>query len=194
MKCLSALSAIATLGLVSCETTTSPLSSSGFDPLGSPGAQINSTTPTASTFKGGQFVRAAMDNTAFFKARPNGSANADKLLPRSTSMKVISESDSYLKVELDSGEIGYVPSVMVEDPNAIATTQATAPGEYQIYPPLPVTGVGEPLPVIGTNELPPDSSIPTIIDPNAPPSTAQVPPVTPQTENFAAPATPEKKE
>ncbi len=194
MKCLSALSAIAILGLVGCETTTGPLSGSGFDPLGSPGAQISTTTPAATTFKGGQFVRAAMDNTAFFKARPSGSADADKLLTRNTSMKVISESDSYLKVELDSGEIGFVPSVMVEDPNAVATPQTTATGEYQIYPPLPVTGVGEPLPVIGTNELPPDSSIPTIIDPNAPPSTVPVPPVLPQTENFAAPVTPEKKE
>lgn len=156
---------------------------------------MSSTAPTTSTFKGGQFVRAAMDNTAFFKERPNGSADADKLLARSTSMKVISESDSYLKVELDSGEIGYVPSVMVEDPNAaIAATPTVGTGEYQIYPPLPTTGEGEPLPVIGTSELPPDSSIPTIIDPNAPPSTAPVPAVTPTPESFATPAPAPKAE
>ena len=41
-------------------------------------------------FAAGQFVRAVMDNTAFFKERPKGDADADKLLARGTSMKVIS--------------------------------------------------------------------------------------------------------
>ena len=79
-----------------------------------------------------------MDNTAFFKNRPKGDADADKLLVRGTSMKVISTADSYVKVELDSGEVGFVPSVMLEDPNAAAhgTASRCNPDEFQVYPPV----------------------------------------------------------
>ena len=71
-------------------------------------------------FSAGQFVRACVDNTAFYLKRPKGDADADKLLRRGASMKVISASGDYLKVELDSGEVGFVPPVMVEG-SAIAT-------------------------------------------------------------------------
>ena len=126
-----------------------------------------------------------MDNTAFFKNRPKGDAEADKLLPRSTSMKVITTSGSYVKVELDNGEIGFVPSVMVEDPSTVSQLPITPPGEFQVYPPLPQSGMGEPLPMLDPTGLPPDGSIPTIIDPDAP--AVPVPPVTPTTDTFAAP-------
>jgi hypothetical protein len=165
------LSAVAALALANCSTSTGLVGNSSSDPLESPGGNLAALTAPTSQFKGGQFVRAAMDNTAFFKVRPSGSADADKLLPRGTSMKFISESDNYVKVELDSGEIGHVPAVMIEDPQAASaavTAPTTAPGEYQIYPPLPVTGLGEPLPVIDPNGLPPESAIPTVIDPAAP--------------------------
>jgi hypothetical protein len=131
-----------------------------------------------------------MDNTAFFKTRPKGEADADKLLTRGTSMKVISTSDSYLKVELDSGEVGFVPSVMLEDPNVAAQVPITAPGEYQVYPPLPGSGIGQPLPVVDPAGMPPEGAIPTVIDPDAPAATAPVAPVTPLTDQFAAPVPP----
>src|SRR6478735_5226715 len=137
MKCLPALSAIATITLVACDTMTGPITSGDFDPLRPPGGNIHNPGALASpTFKAGQFVRASMDNTAFFKVRPNGDADADKLLSRGTSMKVISASSSYMKVELDSGEVGFVPAIMLEDPNAVQPA-TTNPGEYQVYPPLP---------------------------------------------------------
>lgn len=103
-------------------------------------------------------------------------------------MKVISTSDSYVKVELDSGEVGFVPSVMLEDPNAAAQTPTTAPGEYQVYPPLP--GSGQPLPIIDPSALPPEGAIPTVIDPDAPAATAPIPPVTPPVDTFPAPVPP----
>jgi len=192
MKCTPALSLVAVLSLAACDTMTTPLSSGGYDPLGPPGGKINSSAvDTGPIFKAGQFVRAAMDNTALFKVRPKGDADADKLLKRGTSMKVISTSGSYVKVELDSGEIGFVPSVMVEDPNAVPATQIASPGEYQVYPPLPGAGMGEPLPTIDPTGLPPEGAIPTVIDPGATVPTTPVPPVTPATgETFPAPTVP----
>ena len=137
-------------------------------------------------FTAGEFVRASMDNTAFFKNRPKGDGDADKLLKRGTSMKVISTSGSYVKVELDSGEVGFIPAIMLENPNAIAPTGS--PNEYQVYPPLN-TGVGEPLPPLDPAGLPPEGSIPTVIDPDAPAVLTPVPPVTPTTDTFPAPTT-----
>lgn len=192
MKCIPALSAIAVLSLVACDTMTGPITSGDFDPLRPPGGNIGSAAKTTPTFKAGQFVRAAMDNTAFFKVRPKGDADADKLLARGTSMKVISYSGSYVKVELDSGEIGFIPSIMLEDPNAVTNqTPLTNPGEYQVYPPLPGgSGIGGPLPVIDPAGLPPEGAIPTVIDPDAPANNAPVPPVTPTTDTFPTPVAP----
>ena len=187
MKCIPAFSAIAVLGLAACDTMTRPITSGDFDPLRPPGGNRSPSASASPSFKAGQFVRSTMDNTAFFKVRPNGDADADKLLKRGTSMKVISTSGSYVKVELDSGEIGFVPSVMLENPNTAPQTLPTAPGEYQVYPPLPGAGSGEPLPVIDPRGLPPEGAIPTVIDPDAPNAAAPVPPVTPTTDTFPAP-------
>lgn len=168
---------------------TSPITSGDFDPLRPPGSNSNASVAPVANFSAGQFVRAAMDNTAFFKARPNGDADADKLLKRGTSMKVVSLSGTYLKVELDTGEVGFVPSVMMENPNATPGAITTAPGQYQIYPPIN-TGMGQPLPIIDPAGLPPDGAIPTVIDPDAPAIQQPVPPVTPTTDQFATPVPP----
>lgn len=190
MKCIPALSAFAVLGLVSCDTMTAPISSGDFDPLRPPGGNVGSNVNTTPAFKPGQMVRASMNNTAFFKAKPKGDGDADKLLPQGSGMKVVSFSGSYVKVELDSGEVGFVPTVMLEDPNAASAVPTTNPGEYQVYPPLPGTGVGEPLPPLDPTGLPPDGAIPTVIDPDAPAPTTPVPPVTPNSETFPAPVEP----
>ncbi len=167
-----------------------PITSGDFDPLRPPGGNMGTPTAAATTFSAGQFVRATMDSTAFFKNRPKGDADADKLLPRGTSMKVVSTSGSYIKVELDSGEVGFVPTVMVEDPNAAPKTATTNPGEFQVYPPLN-TGVGEPLPVIDPAGLPPEGAIPTVIDPDAPAIQTPVPTTTtPSPDQFATPVPP----
>jgi hypothetical protein len=190
MKCISALSIMAIFGLVACDNMTGPISSGDFDPLRPPGSNYRRDSSMTPTFSAGQFVHAAMDNTAFFKVRPKGDADPDKLLKRATSMKVISNSDSYVKVELDSGEVGFVPTVMLENPNAPTSSTLTGPGQYQVYPPLPdggMTGVGEPLPAFDPKGLPPEGAIPTVIDPDAPNNTAPVPPVTPTTDKFPTP-------
>ena len=185
MKCFLALPASVVLGLASCDTMNQPITSGDFDPLRPPGSNLPSSTPMGPAYSAGQFVRAALDNTAFFKSRPKGDMDADKLLPRGTSMKVISTADTYVKVELDSGEVGFVPAIMVEDPNAVPVTSGVNPGEYQVYP--PVGTYGEPLPPLDPTGLPPDGAIPTVIDPEAPSVTTPVPPVTTPTETFPTP-------
>lgn len=186
MKRIYILSSVVVLGLSACEDMDRPITSGEFDPLSTPGQQA---TPqlNSPSIAAGQFVRAAMDNTAFFKVRPKGEADADKLLARGTSMKVVSSSDSYVKVELDSGEIGWVPRIMVEDPNMPSAQNepfgATNPGEFQVYP--PIDGM---LPAISPGDLPPEGAIPTVIDPDAPASDVPVPQVTVPGDDFSAPA------
>ena len=177
MKRTSGIFSVVALGLTACDTMNQPITSGDFDPLRPPGGNMP-TTNTGAVFPAGQFVRAAMDNTAFFKTRPKGDMDADKLISRGTSMKVISSSDSYVKVELDSGEIGFVPAVMLENPNAAARTNVTNPGEFQVYPPLGNDSL--PLPTVTPGGQPPEGSIPTVIDPDAPAVT----------EPFAAPPEP----
>lgn len=189
MKCIPALSAIAAVSLVACDTMNTPINSGGFDPLSAPGSERGKSLTAAPTFSAGEFVRASMDNTAFFKAKPNGDADADRLLARGTSMKVISNSGSYVKVELDSGDIGFVPSVMLENPNATPPAPMPGTNEYQVYPPLPGSGAVQPLPPIDPGGLPPEGAIPTVIDPDAPSTNTPVPPVTPTTDTFPAPET-----
>lgn len=181
MNFTMALTAVAVLGLAACETMTGPITGGDFDPLQVPGSNTTTTVSTGPSYKAGQFVRTSMDNTAFFKTRPKGDADADKLLTRATSMKVITISGTYVKVELDSGEVGFVPTIMVEDPNATPDPMMTAnPGEFQVYPPLS-TDFQTPLPIIDPAGLPPEGAIPTVIDPEAPVTVvpATPPPVTP---------------
>lgn len=166
MKWILAFCPVVVIGLAGCDSMTGPITSGDFDPLRPPGSRSSFNTQAAPQFPAGQFVRAAINNTAFFKNRPKSEGDADKLLTFGTSMKVISHDDSYVKVELDSGEVGYVPAVMLEDPNAAQTAPVTNPGEFQVYPPL--DGNGQPFPALPAGALPPEGSIPTVIDPDAP--------------------------
>jgi hypothetical protein len=173
MKRTSVFFAVIVLGLVGCDTMTRPITSGDFDPLRPPGSGNYASTNTGAVFSAGKFVRTIMDNAAFFKTRPKGDGDADQLLKRGTMMKVISNSESYVKVELDSGEVGFVPTVMLEDPNAVQTGPVTRPGEIQVYPPL--DGNGQAFPAVPPGQQPPEGSIPTIIDPDAPTPTEPLP-------------------
>ena len=158
-------SAAVLIGLTACNTMNQPISTGAFDPLHTPGTGETRVVAAGPAFTAGQFVSAVMNNTAFFSKRPKGDADADKLLPRGTSMKVISSDESYIRAELDSGEIGWVPVVMVEDPNSASGTNAAFdagnPNEIQVYP--PIGG----LPPIEPAGLPPEGAIPTVIEPDA---------------------------
>ena len=96
----------------------------------------------------GQFVSTVIDNASFFNDLPMGEAMPDLLLPKYTSVRVITPGDGYCKVELDNGQVGYVQSAHM------AAQQAAVPGG----------GTGRSLPVSGGTER-----IPTLIDPHLPP-------------------------
>jgi hypothetical protein len=160
--------------LASCGTMNEPIGFGSVDPLRTPGSDSNLQLADTDNFSAGQFVQAAVGNTAFFSKRPKGETHADKLLQKGTSMKVISSIDSYLKVELDSGEIGFVPSVMVEGSTGTSEAPPINSNEIQLYP--PVYGAGQPLPPVAPAEQPPAGAIPTVIDPDAP-STNTAPPI-----------------
>lgn len=170
------------LFLASCET--GELTTGGdFDPLTAPGSG-RSARVAQTGLRPGSFVRTIMDNAAFFLNRPKGDAQADRQLPANTEMKVISDDGSFVKVELNSGEVGYVPSVLVTDQSA-AAAPATSPDAIQIYPPAPGTlPSGLPDPGIPT--------IPPVIDPDAPvnPDLPPVPDVPPVPAGEAPPVPP----
>jgi hypothetical protein len=132
------------------------LSDSGFDPLSSPGSSLK-TAPATPTYKQGQWVETSMPNATFFKAFPKGVVVADKVLPVATPMKVVSSRETYLKVELDSGDIGYVPAIMVAGrssaeggqpgsgvPNYGPVPSPVEPGivPFGIAPPPEIPGLG----------------------------------------------------
>lgn len=165
----------ASLLLASCgafNNLNRPLSGD-FDPLSPPGgstATQQGAAVVAPTYTAGQWVETAMANAAFFRNVPKGNARADKVLPAATPMKVVSTKDTYVKVELDTGEVGYVPEIMV-----IARGLATPPPVAPDYSPIP---------------LPVD---PALGDPSAEPAPAPgpgVPPVLPDVPSPAPPGPP----
>ncbi len=104
---------------ISCESLNQPLSnSSGFDPLGTPGAQSTReiVKDTGPRFSAGSFVNTSIPDSAFFRSVPRGNASADRLLSSGESVKVIGQEKSYVKVELEDGSIGYIPSMMLAEP------------------------------------------------------------------------------
>ena len=165
------------LVLASCETG-EVVTGGSFDPLVAPGS---GRTPVASRsgYKPGSFVRTNMDNVAFFSKRPKGDVSAEKQLAGNTEMKVISDDGTYLKGELNTGEVGWVLSIQVTDQNSALPAVGSA-NEFQVYPP---TGDVIPLPQDGT--VPP---IPPVIDPTIP----EVPagPVAPDVPSLEDPSVP----
>lgn len=169
-----------------CETMNAPITGGDFNPLSAPGANRRQEPTGNSGFSPGQYVSTGMDNTAFFLKRPSGNADADKMLKVNTRVKVVASDNSYVKVELDSGEVGYVSPLMLVDPNAPAAVIPGSPGEVQVYPPLPHGGVDS-VPIVPPSEAPPGGAIPSVIDPAAPPNEV---PAAPPESTGVAPVTP----
>ncbi|MEN8695337.1 MAG: hypothetical protein ACN4GG_03595 [Akkermansiaceae bacterium] len=127
----------AALGFVSCgaiKNVQLPLGDQGsFDPLSGPGNHSSSSSSSSNLnaassarFTSGQWIETSMPNSTFFSSIPKGDASADKVLQVGAPLKYISTKGSYLKVELDSGDVGYVPEIMVTD-RAATTSLPTIP-------------------------------------------------------------------
>ena len=163
------LSALA-LALSSCGGGGS-FNGGGYDPLNAAGGGGSGVGVVDTGFRPGSFVKTSMDNAAFFKNKPDGNANADKTLPANTPMKVISTAGSYVKVELDSGEVGWVLDVqLIDQGGPQGPVDPALDGAVQVWP--PATG-GYP-PIADPNA----PVIPEEIDPDAPePVMPEIPPL-----------------
>lgn len=138
------------LSLTSCSDFNKPLRAGSFNPLLAPGAQLIQPENAGANypFSPGQYVTAASDSTAFFAQKPQGNADADELLSAGTSMRVIKAEGSFVKVELDSGRVGYVAAALLLEPGRtpapLDSTTETSPaapaadtsGEEAAIPPL----------------------------------------------------------
>ena len=199
---LLTLSGLAIL-LASCgslETFNQPLSgNSDFDPLTSPGSSSSRSlvvAPTSPSYAPGQWVETSMDNATFFNSIPKGNAQADKVFPSGTPMKVVSNKGTYVRVELDSGAVGYIPEIMIAERRPASEVPLTMPVEPApdlgsvppiiepdmesgegIAPPPEIPGTPPPVPEIAPL---PDSVPPVPAVPEVAPEESDIPPTVPE--------------
>jgi len=170
-----ALSALASLSiaLVSCDSFNSPLGGSdAYNPLDAPGANAAAPEdPYGPTFSPGTFLQTVSPSTAFFVQFPKETDQPTKILPDYTDVKVISTKGSYVKVEVvDTGEVGYVPSVMLGEkrsPNEIPVTPGA--GEILVIPGLaPEPEVASDVPFVAPEPENKGIEPPQVVDPSKP--------------------------
>ena len=173
MKAKLLLTAPFALAMSACDPTGANLDTTGIDPLRPPAGNVER-SDFGTAIRPGAFVSAAIDNTAFYMAKPKEDQAADKLLSRGTPMKVVALSGSFTKVELDSGEVGFVPTVMISTGD-----DALAPLDGLDNAPVPVINLDSevPLPVLDPSTAPPvaPSGLPPA-DPGTTPPADTVPP------------------
>jgi|GEM_PF-5048053 len=114
-----------------------------FDPLRPPGSGLGVARSGPGIYSPGEFVDTSVDSASFFVQRPQGNADANKLLAAGTPMKVIQSDSSYVKVELDSGEVGFVPVMMVAKHGASTEALDLGPPVESSTPEAGTAPVGE---------------------------------------------------
>ena len=137
-------STLAVAAMSSCSDMNRPLDSS-VNPLDSRGSRdAEGVDVSIPAYMPGQWLETTIPSTAFFYAI-SATAQPDKILPVGTVLKVITTEGTYVQVELESGDVGYVPAIMV--------AQRPAAGQVPIVPlgpdgfvPDPVPGVVGPAP------------------------------------------------
>lgn len=156
MKIHLSLGAVMTCAVLwSCSGLRGSLGDGEFNPLLAPGG-LSTSGHANYAFRSGEYVTAASDSTAFFAAKPEGNADADELLAAGTSMRVIKTDGSFVKVELDSGRVGYVAGAMLVE-SGVASQATTPAGSTTVAPDANLPTAGEVLPEIVSPEgaLPP---------------------------------------
>lgn len=134
--------------LLGCVDVYSP-SGRGYNTQGPPRAvPADGYESDISLFTPGSYLQTLSPNTAFFLTFPRFEDRPHKILPDYTDVKVVSLKGPYVKVELvNSGEVGYVPSIML--------------GKKRSLSQLPES------PPVNERELEPEIS-PELIDPSKP--------------------------
>jgi hypothetical protein len=155
---LSALLAMS-VALTSCGNNAS-LGGGGYNPLDAPGGMNSQQDPYGPAFTPGSFLQTVSPSTAFFAKFPGQEDQPSKILPDYTDVKVVSTKGSYVKVEVvDTGEVGYVPSVMLGEkrsPNEVPVTPGV--GEVLVTPDLdPAAGASA-----GASDIPLVPNVPAV--------------------------------
>lgn len=136
-----------------------------------------------------------MPNSTFFREIPKGDATADKVLQSGSPLKYISTKGSYVKVELDSGDVGYVPEIMVTDRLAMPDIPSIPPPLAPVVPPnVDDDGFAPITPGDGSNfslPTPPPPSAPEVSSVPEAPALPEVPaaPELPSAPSVPAPPT-----
>lgn len=116
------LSSLLSFAAVSCSSINlSESLDDANDPLNSPLSNVKTANTqnsgngysSSQSFSAGTWVETAMPDAGFYKKYPRFGGKPTKDLPVSTIGKVISTKKSYTKIELNSGEVGYVSSIML---------------------------------------------------------------------------------
>ena len=123
------VSALIWCSLVSCNNDHRPSSGGrGWSgpPRAIPADELDAYGPD---FTPGSYLQTINPSSPFFMSYPRIEDQPYKLLPDSTEVKVVSLKGSYAKVEVvRSGEVGYVPSIMLGEkrsPNQVPLTPTT---------------------------------------------------------------------
>jgi hypothetical protein len=114
-------------------------------------------------------------NAGLYRRFPKGDMQPSTKLVPGTQLKVLSEKGSYVRVETESGQIGYVPAIMVRDRMADSTL-------------VPLEGTALPLAPVDSTDL---ENLPPL--PPADPSSfvapePEVPPISVERSGTPAPA------
>lgn len=129
-------------GLLGCSEIYRP-TGSGYNAQGHPRAvPADGYESDASLFTPGSYLQTLSPHTAFFLTFPRFEDRPYKILPDYTDVKVVSLKGTYVKVELvNTGEVGYVPSIMLGKKRSMSDLPAPPPAneaelEPQISPEL----------------------------------------------------------
>lgn len=146
MKLKSFLSiALASFTAVSCgvlDNFNKPLNDDVPDPLATPFTKKKSKTKSSSEaetkkvevspYSVGEFVETSIPNAAFFKEIPKGDAMADRILPVATPVKYVSKKGKYIRAELENGQVGYIPTIMIAKKGTTFVRKETVVPENQL--------------------------------------------------------------
>ena len=177
--------------VTSCSSFNQPISDTlGSNPLDTAGSTASSTpgskpsTPPVTRHSPGVFLQTTSSNTPLFSKFPRSSDQPDSTLGNSTKVKVISSKGSYTKIEtVKSGQVGYVPSVMLgkqRSSNEIAVIPGGSFVKEDSFIP-DNSYVPEPLPTLLPEEAP--AEIPAEIPENFTNVDDDLPFIAPEPEN-----------
>jgi hypothetical protein len=153
--------------LSACGGVNRPLDSS-FNPLDSPGMRggADVVDVTGPAYTPGQWLETTISSTAFFYKIPKGNDQPNKLLPSGTVLKVIATEGTYVQVELESGDVGYVPAIMVaERPTADQVPIVPLGPDGSVLEPIPGIHTPAPEPEVAPLDVSPVGETPGLIDP-----------------------------